>query len=129
MAVNLLMSSLLIYCFACYGYLFYWIRHPCNENDELDLQYQALVRQKPIQARLAMCLAFLVLSPLIAPFGVVVSIRESLQERRKLRHLLQTHRKYAFIWQNPYKVPDGPRSYLDEHTNEFLDDGIQHVGT
>ena len=129
MAVNLLVSSLLIYCFACYGFLFYWINHPCDENDECDRQYQANLTQNPIQARVAMCLAFLLLSPLIVPFGVFTGIREYLQGRRRLRHLLQTHEEYAFIWQNPTKLPNGPRSYLDEHTDEFLDDGFREVGT
>lgn len=129
MTVNLLASSLLIYCFACYGFLFYWIKHPCSENDEYDLQYQALLTRYPIQARLAMGLAFSLLSPLIVPFAVVVCIREYLQGKRKLRNLLRTHKEYVFIWQNPVKLPDGPRNYLDEHTDEFLEEGFREVGT
>ena len=129
MAVNLLASSLLIYCFTCYGFFFYWIRREVDENDELELKYQAVLKQKPFQARLATCLAFLLLGPLIAPFGVVVGFQEYLRVKRRLRHLLRTHREYAFIWQNPDKLPDGPRSYFDEHNGEFLDDGFQEVGT
>lgn len=131
MAFNLLVSSLLIYCFACYGFLFYWIRNPCkeHENDDVELQYRAVLNQNPIQARFAMSLAFLLLSPLIVPFGLVVAVREHLREKRGLQRLLQSHREFAFVWQNPAKLPDGPRQYIEEHSPEFRDNEFEEVGT
>jgi len=130
MGLNLLWSALLIYCFACYAFVFYWIRTPCEEKkDELWLYFQAFWSQHPVRGWLATVAVFVFLSPLIVPYAVFVCIRKSCQEHRKHRQLLRTHKEFAFIWLNPAKLPEGPRSYIEEHTDEMLDEGFQAVGT
>lgn len=129
MGLNLLWSALLIYCFACYAFIFYWVRSPCAEDDENWLIIQALKKEHPVRGWLGLTVASLLCSPLIVPYAVVVVFREEREEHRERRRLLRSHREFSFSWLNPAKLPEEPRSYIEEHTGEMLEQGFQDVGT
>ena len=128
MGQNLLWSALLIYCFACYAFTFYWIR-TCGQDDEQWLMLRAQIKEYPIRSWVGMTIAFLLCSPLIVPYAVVVVFREEREESRERRQLLRTHKEFSFIWLNPAKLPEEPRTYIEEHSEEMLDQGFQDVGT
>lgn len=130
MEMKLLWTALLVYLFACYAFIFYWVRHACEEDqDSLWIYFKELWTQHPVRGWLAMAVTFVFASPLIVPYAVFACFRECRQESQAIRQLLRVHKPFAFIWLNPAKLPAEPSSYIDEHTGEMLDEGFQDVGT